>query len=244
MNSRTAVVLGASGMVGGFCLKALLESPDYGRVVVMARRAVPVPSDPKLTLKVVDFDHLSAADFAGANDIFCALGTTIRKAGTQEAFRRVDLDYPLAAAKLGLSAGASQFLLVSSAGADAASKNFYLHTKGELEHELGQLVQKPPEMAEKTPEKITGEQKPGQAGYKALHIFRPGLLLGKREEVRPGERFASRIAPFINFTLWGPLRHYRSIAAETVGRAMVGAAMQDTSGTIFYEYDQIRKLGE
>ncbi|MFI5103525.1 MAG: NAD(P)H-binding protein [Terriglobales bacterium] len=220
MNSRTAVLLGASGMVGGFCLKALLESPDYGRVVVITRRAVPVPSDPKVTLKVVDFDHLSAAVFAGANDIFCALGTTIRKAGTQEAFRRVDLEYPLAAAKLGLSAGATQFVLVSSAGADAASKNFYLHTKGELEHKLGEL------------------------GYRALKLFRPGLLLGKREEVRPGERFASRIAPLLNLTLWGPLRHYRSIAAETVGRAMVGAATQDQSGTIFYEYDQIRKLGE
>ncbi|MBZ5533991.1 MAG: oxidoreductase [Acidobacteriia bacterium] len=220
MNSRTAVLLGSSGMVGGFCLTALLESPDYGRVVVMARRAFPVPSDPKVTLKVVDFDHLSAADFAGANDLFCALGTTIRKAGTQEAFRRVDLEYPLAAAKHGLRAGATQFLLVSSAGADAASKNFYLHTKGELEQKLGEL------------------------GYRALKIFRPGLLLGKREEVRPGERFASRIAPFINFTLWGPLRHYRSIAAETVGRAMVGAATQDQSGTSFYEYDQISKLAE
>lgn len=244
MNSRTALILGASGMVGGFCLKALLESPDYGRVVVMARRAVPVPSDTKLTLKVVDFDHLSAADFAGANDVFCALGTTIRKAGSQEAFRRVDLDYPLAAAKHGLSAGATQFLLVSSAGADVDSKNFYLHTKGELEEKLGELAQKTPEIEQKTPEQKPGEQKPGQVGYKALHIFRPGLLLGKREEVRPGERFASRIAPFLNFTLWGPLRHYRSIAAETVGRAMVGAAAQDQSGTIFYEYDQIRKLAE
>ncbi len=220
MSTRAAVLLGASGMVGGFCLQALLDSRDYGRVVVMTRRQLALAANPKLEQKIVSFDALSAADFAGANDIFCALGTTIRKAGTQEAFQRVDLEYPLAAARQGLSAGATQFLLVSSAGADAAAKNFYLRTKGELEEKLGEL------------------------GYKALKIFRPGLLLGKREEVRPGERFASRIAPFLNLTLWGPLRHYRSIAAETVGRAMVSAAMQDQSGTIFYEYDQISKLTE
>ena len=220
MTTRTALILGASGMVGGFCLKALLESTDYGSVVVLSRRALALAAHPKLVQRVVSFDKLSAADFAGANDVFCALGTTIRKAGTQEAFRRVDLEYPLAAAKQGLSAGAKQFLLVSSAGADAASKNFYLHTKGELEQKLGEL------------------------GYRALHIFRPGLLLGKREEVRPGELLATRIAPFVNLTLWGPLRHYRSIRAETVGKAMVAAAAQGKTGTVIYEYDDIKKLGE
>jgi uncharacterized protein YbjT (DUF2867 family) len=220
MTTRTALILGASGMVGGFCLKALLDSPEYGSVIVMTRRELALAMHPKLTQKIVNFDSLTATDFAGAQDIFCALGTTIRKAGSQEAFRRVDLEYPLAAAKQGLSAGARQFLLVSSAGADAASKNFYLHTKGELEQKLGEL------------------------GYQALHIFCPGLLLGKREEVRPGELLATRIAPFVNLTLWGPLRHYRSIRAETVGKAMVAAAAQGKSGTVIYEYDEIRKLGE
>lgn len=220
MSTRTAVLLGASGMVGGFCLKSLLDSRDYRRVVVMTRRELALPANSKLEQKIVSFDAMSAADFAGANDVFCALGTTIRKAGSQEAFQRVDLEYPLAAAMQGLSAGATQFLLVSSAGADAAAKNFYLRTKGELEQKLGEL------------------------GYKALHIFRPGLLLGKREEVRPGELFATKIAPLVNLTLWGPLRHFRSIAAEAVGQAMVAAASQGKTGTLHYEYDQIRRLAE
>lgn len=218
MSKRTAVLLGASGMVGGFCLKALLQSEEYGRVVVMSRRELALAANPKLEKKIVNFDALTANDFAGANDIFCALGTTIRKAGSQEAFQRVDLEYPVAAARQGRSAGATQFVLVSSAGADATAKNFYLRTKGDLEQKLGEL------------------------GYQGLHIFRPGLLLGQREEVRPGERFATRIAPFINMTLWGPLRHYRSIAGEAVGNAMVVAASQSTTGTTYYEYDQIRRL--
>lgn len=218
MFTRTAVLLGASGMVGGHCLKALLESPHYGRIVAMLRRELELGSNPKLQQKLVNFDALKAADFTGVDDIFCALGTTMRQAGSQEAFQRVDLEYPLAAARQGLGAGARQFVLVSSAGGDAKSKNFYLHTKGELELRLGEL------------------------GYKSLHIFRPGLLLGARKEVRPMELFATRIAPLINLTLWGPLRHYRSIAAASVGKAMVAAAVQAAPGTTFYEYDQIRRL--
>jgi uncharacterized protein YbjT (DUF2867 family) len=166
----------------------------------------------------VDFDHLSPVDFAGAQDIFCALGTTIRKAGSQDAFLRVDLEYPLTCAKQALAAGATQFVLVSSAGAKADAKNFYLHAKGELEDKLANL------------------------GYPSLHIFRPGLLLGHREEVRPGEKFATRIAPLLNLTLWGPMRHYRAIAAEKVGRAMVAAAVQGKLGKVIYEYDAIEKL--
>jgi len=225
MTERKAVLVGASGMVGGFCLKILLESPQYASVVVLLRRELVLPKDvggtqQKLTQKIVDFDHLSPADFAGANDIFCALGTTMRKAGSQEEFLRVDLEYPLMAAKHALAAGATRFILVSSAGARAAAKNFYLHTKGELEDKLTDL------------------------GYSSLHIFRPGLLLGKREEVRPGEQFATRIAPLFNLTLWGPMRHYRSISAEKVGKAMVTAAVLGASGTNIYEFDAIEKLAE
>ena len=215
---KTAVLLGASGMVGGSCLRALLDDPAYSSVVALVRRELAGASDPRLRQKVVDFDKLGAEDFAGATDVFCALGTTIRTAGTQDAFRRVDLEYPLAAAKLSKEVGARQFLLVSSVGADAASKNFYLRTKGELEVELRKLE------------------------LPALHIFHPGLLLGKREERRPGERFAQKIAPALNLTLWGPLRRYRSIAAETVARAMVAAAKLEKRGTWVYEYEEMVRI--
>ena len=215
---RHAILLGASGLVGGFCLQALLAETVYSRIVVLTRRKVKAGLHPQLIQKTVDFENLSASDFAKADDIFCALGTTIKKAGSKEAFRRVDLTYPLTAARLGHAAGAKQFVLVSSAGADPRSKNFYLRTKGELEEEIGKL------------------------GYQALHIFRPSLLLGQREEFRFGERVAQWLAPALNAVMVGRFRRYRAIDAAAVGKAMVGAAREESNGTFVHEYDAILKL--
>jgi uncharacterized protein YbjT (DUF2867 family) len=219
MNFRTAVLLGSSGLVGRYCLRALLESDDWNKVRVLARRDLGLASHSKLEQKVVaDMGKLTPADFAGASDVFCATGTTIRKAGSQEEFRRIDHEMPLAAARAALAAAAQQFVLVSSVGADPESKNFYLRTKGELERDVLQLK------------------------FRAIHILRPGLLLGHRAEFRPGERIATRMAPVLNLTLYGSLKRYRSIAAEKVGQAMVGAAKQEESGTFVYEYDDIVRL--
>jgi uncharacterized protein YbjT (DUF2867 family) len=215
---KTAILLGASGLVGGSCLQALIEDPHYAHVTALNRRAPTRPAHRKLAQKVANFEALIPADFQGADDIFCALGTTIRKAGSQEAFRRVDLEYPLAAARAARQAGATQFVLVSSVGADAASKNFYLRTKGEVERELAKV------------------------GFRALNVFRPSLLLGKREEFRFGERMMTALAPVFNLAMLDGLRRYRAISAAVVGRAMVAAAGQDKTGTSFYEYDQIVEL--
>jgi uncharacterized protein YbjT (DUF2867 family) len=212
---RNALLLGASGLVGGFCLQALLADSNYSRIVVLGRRPLPIAANRRVAQKTITFDNLSANDFSGANDVFCAFGTTIRKAGSQEAFRRVDLDYPLAAARLARQAGARQLLLVSSVGADPMSKNFYLRTKGALEQEIAQL------------------------GFGALHIFRPSLLLGKRAEFRRGERIVQTAAPLLNVFMVGGLRHYRAIAAATVGKAMVKAAQQGEQGTFIHEHDEI-----
>jgi uncharacterized protein YbjT (DUF2867 family) len=217
-SARSAVLLGASGLVGGYCLQTLLADSRYARIVLLGRRELVAARHPRLTQKVVDFDALRQSDFEGADEVFCALGTTIRKAGSQQAFHRVDVDYPLAAARLSRQAGEKQFLLVSSVGADAAAKNFYLKTKGELEQEIGKL------------------------GFKAFHIFRPSLLLGKREEFRLGERIAMATMPVLNFVMVGGLRRYRAISAATVGKAMVAAARQEEGGVNVYEYDEIRKL--
>lgn len=211
-------MLGASGLVGGFCLEALLADHFYERIILLNRRELSVPSDPCVHQKVIDFENLTPADFGGADDAFCALGTTIRKAGSQEAFRRVDRDYPLAAAKAAHQAGARQFLLVSSVGADAGAKNFYLRTKGELEEELKKL------------------------DFGALHIFRPSLLLGRREEFRLGERLTMPLAPALNLFLFGGLRRYRAISAANVGKAMVAAAGRGGSGALVYHYDEIISL--
>lgn len=215
---RNALLLGATGLVGGFCLQALIADSSYDRIAVLGRRPLPIAANPRVAQKTITFDNLSAEDFSGVNDVFCAFGTTIRKAGSQEAFRRVDLDYPLAAARLARQAGARQFLLVSSVGADPGSKNFYLRTKGELEQEISQL------------------------GFGALHIFRPSLLLGKRAEFRRGESVVQMAAPLLNLFVFGGLRRYRAIPAATVGKAMVKAAQQGEQGTFIHEYDQIIRL--
>jgi uncharacterized protein YbjT (DUF2867 family) len=218
INGKTAILMGASGLVGGFCLQGLLAEPEYARLVLLNRRELPLPPHPGLSQKIVSFASLNPNDFAGADDIFCAFGTTIRKSGSQEAFRRVDMEYPLAVAREASHAGAEQLLLVSSVGADQKSKNFYLRTKGELEQEIGKL------------------------GFRAVHIFRPSLLLGNRPEFRLGERVVQAIAPLLNLGMIGGLQRYKAIPAATVGKAMAAAAKQGGSGTFIYEYDEIVRL--
>ncbi len=218
MSSRTAVVLGASGLVGGFCLRALVDDADYTRVLTFGRRELPPLTRAKVSQRVADLGSLSAEDFRGAQDVFSALGTTIRKAGSQESFRKIDFELPLRAAEEALKAGAEQFVVVSSVGADPQSKNFYLRTNGELEQELAKLP------------------------FRAVHILRPSLLIGKRQEFRLGESIATIIAPALDLLALGPLRKYHSMRAEIVGKAMVSAAKQGTSGTSVYEYDQIIRL--
>jgi uncharacterized protein YbjT (DUF2867 family) len=220
MNSRTAVVLGASGLVGGFCLKALVDDADYSRVLTFGRRELPAQmTRAKVTQRVADLASLNAEDFRGAQDVFSALGTTIRKAGSQAAFRQVDLELPLRAAREAVKAGAEQFVVVSSVGADPTSKNFYLRTKGELEQELARLP------------------------FRAVHILRPSLLIGKRQEFRLGETIAIKIAPLLDLLTLGSLRRYHSIRAETVGKAMLVTAKLRTTGTHVYEYEEIVRLG-
>lgn len=218
MNSRTAVVLGASGLVGGFCLRALVDDPDYTRVVTFGRRELPSLTRAKVAQRVADLGTLTTEDFQGAQDVFCALGTTIRKAGSEEAFRHVDLDLPLRAAGEALKAGAEQFVVVSSVGADAASKNFYLRTKGEMERELAKLP------------------------FRAIHILRPSLLIGKRPEFRLGETIGMKIAPVLDLLTFGPLRKYHSMQAEIAGKAMAGAAKSGKHGVFIYEFDPIVTL--
>jgi uncharacterized protein YbjT (DUF2867 family) len=195
-----------------------VDDPDYAKVVTFGRRELPALTRAKVAQRIVDLASLTAEDFRGVRDVFCALGTTIRKAGSQEAFRKVDLELPLRAAQEAAKAGVEQFVVVSSVGADAASKNFYLRTKGELEAELARLP------------------------FRAVHILRPSLLIGKRPEFRLGERLAITIAPALDILTLGKLRKYHSIHAEAVGRAMVGAAKSGRDGVSIYDFDPILTL--
>jgi uncharacterized protein YbjT (DUF2867 family) len=217
-SDRTAVLLGGSGLVGGFCLRALVDHPAYTRVMLFGRRQLPAITRAKVSQRIGDLTTFTADDFRGGQDLFSALGTTIRKAGSQAEFRRVDMEMPLHLASEAAKAGAEQLVIVSSVGADPGSKNFYLRIKGELEQQLAALP------------------------FKGIHILRPSLLMGKRTEFRLGEALGMAIAPALDLLTFGPLRRYHSIKAELVGRAMVGAARSGKSGTYIYEYEDIVKL--
>ncbi|MBX3259199.1 MAG: NAD-dependent epimerase/dehydratase family protein [Labilithrix sp.] len=196
--SRRALVLGATGLVGGRAVAHLVDSPAYERVTCLVRRATLATSD-VLRERVVDFAKLTADDVEPADDLYCAIGSTMKKAGSREAFRRVDLELPLRVAELAVAAGVKRIALVSSVGASAEAKSFYLRTKGELEDALAALP------------------------LTALHVMRPSLLLGDREESRPGEAIATVLARAANGLLVGGLRRWRAIDVDDVGRAMVAA---------------------
>jgi uncharacterized protein YbjT (DUF2867 family) len=160
----TALLVGATGLVGAQCLRLLAQEPAVGAVRVLVRRPLPAASA-KVQVCVADFDRLaSQPDVFKADWVFCALGTTIRKAGSQAAFRQVDFDYPLQVAQLAKAQGASRFMLVSALGADARSRVFYSRVKGELEEAVAAI------------------------GFESVTFARPSLLAGEREEVRFGER--------------------------------------------------------
>ena len=172
MATRIALVAGATGLVGRECLRLLAKNAEVEEVRALVRR--PLPADIR-ALGVrecrTDFDRMDEhPDWFQVDWVFCALGSTIRQAGSQDAFRRVDLDYPLAIAQAARTAGARHFLLVSAVGADANSSIFYSRIKGELEQAVSQL------------------------GYPSLTIARPSLLLGDRSPPRIGEELAKRLA--------------------------------------------------
>ena len=216
MSARIALIAGANGLVGGECLRRLLEHPDYGRVIALLRRPLSV-TNARLEQRIVDFDRLDFDPTPGA-DVFCALGTTIHKAGSQAAFRAVDYGYVKALAERTAAAGAGQFVLVSAVDANPRSGNFYLRVKGEIEESVSALP------------------------FASVHCFRPSFLLGEREEQRFGERIGTTLARSVAFALVGRLRRYRPIAAATVGAAMVRAAASARLGTHIYHYDEIRAL--
>ena len=218
-DGRSALVLGATGLVGGLCLDLLLEDPAWSRVAVLARR----PSGrthPRLAEVVADFERLEAHAEAFAVDaVFCCLGTTIRKAGSQEAFLRVDHDYPVAAARLASARGARRFLLVTALGADAGSRVFYNRVKGEVERDVSALP------------------------FEGVALLRPSLILGDRAERRTAEALAQRLAPLAAPLLVGPLRKYRAIDATAVARAMVRLAKDGFRGVRVVENDEIASIG-
>ncbi len=200
-----SIVAGATGLVGSLILREL-----HGDATALVRRPSGIPGE-----RVIDFEKLGDVEIPPGAHVYCALGSTIKKAGSQEAFRRVDFDYPKLLAQAAARAG-GKFMLVSSVGADAKSPNFYLRVKGELEEAIRAM-------------RLT-----------AFHAFRPSFLIGERAENRPLEKIGIPIARAAGFLI--PTK-YRAIEASTVAKAMVAAARSDVTGDHVYHYDEIRKLG-
>jgi uncharacterized protein YbjT (DUF2867 family) len=215
--NKVALIAGSSGLTGGFLLEMLLAAPEYREVIAYVRKRSGL-EHPKLREVVMDWDQLDAP--VPADDVFCCLGTTIKKAGSQEAFRKVDYDYPLHLAELQLQGGSQQFLLVSAIGADAQSSIFYSRVKGELEEAL-----------QKT-------------GYKCLQIFRPSFIAGHRKESRPGERIGLAIFTFLSPLFIGPLKKYAPIPAEHIARAMYRAAQKNNAGNFIYDSAETDAMGK
>jgi uncharacterized protein YbjT (DUF2867 family) len=169
---RIVLLLGATGLVGGKILEQLVRDDDVHEIRVIVRRSMAnARIAPKVRELVTDFEALERhVGWLGVDQIFCALGTTLRKAGSRQAFRRVDLDYPMIVARHAHRQGARQFLLVSSMGADAGSRIFYTRVKGELEDAVRAV------------------------GFHAVTIARPSFLAGRREESRIGEAVVTRLA--------------------------------------------------
>jgi uncharacterized protein YbjT (DUF2867 family) len=216
---RTALVAGASGLVGGHLTRLLLRHPAYGRVVTIGRRGMPTPN-PKHTHHVVNFDQLEdARDRLAADDVFCALGTTIKQAGSKPAFERVELEYVRALARQSRLAGARQFVLVSSYGANPSALAFYSRVKGEAERAVA------------------------VEPFAGIYIARPPLLLGERDEDRPGERAAEVVLGALAPILRGPLADLRPIQAEVLARALVGIAANGLGGVRVYPPRLLHRLG-
>jgi uncharacterized protein YbjT (DUF2867 family) len=218
--STVALIAGATGLVGRNCLADLLREPTYDRVVALVRRPLP-HEDPKLEQRIVDFDALGTAgsEIPEARDVFCCLGTTMRQAGSEAAFRRVDYTYVVSLAGLALGHGARQFLLVSSLGADPRSRIFYSRVKGETEAAIMALP------------------------FEGRQIFRPSILVGERAEHRPGEHTGIAVMGAMSFALVGPLRRFRPIQAATVARAMVRVARDAPRGVNVFPSNEIERLG-
>lgn len=190
---RTALVAGPTGLVGSALIRRLLAVPTAGPVLAVSRR--PLSDHPQLTvLPVPDGGALQLP--VAVDDFYCALGTTLKRAGSRQAFRAIDVDLVIALAKAARSAGAQRAVVVSAIGANPRSTSFYLRCKGEMEAAVATL------------------------GFHSLHFMQPSLLMGERTEHRWGEGVAQRLAPLYAPLLVGGLSRYRPVSGETVAARM------------------------
>lgn len=218
MNKINVAIIGATGLVGSLLLERLAQSNDVQSIKAITRK--PLTKVPYKTENIViDFNRMQEYAHEITADVFiCCLGTTIKAAGTQDAFHRVDYDYVIQFAKIAEQNHAKKFQVVSAMGADASSSVFYNRTKGEMEKKLKEL---------KIPQ---------------IEIFQPSLILGERKDKRAFEDIAQNLAPKLNFLFKGPLEKYRPIKATDIAAAMAKTSLQSKAGQFTYSSNQIQNL--
>lgn len=215
MQIHTVSLLGATGLIGQQLLQLLTEDSRYQHIRVLSRRPIAF-AHPKAEVIVLDFEDEEAvrAALAGSQQIFCSVGTTqARVKGDLAAYRKVDYDIPARAARLGSESGCQHFSLVTSVGADPGSKNFYLQLKGAVE----EAVQ--------------------QQGIPSVAIFRPSMLLGKRQEFRPAERLGQLLMQPLAFLTPAA---FKPIAGRDVARAMLAFSQKQLPGAHIYHYTEMQ----
>jgi uncharacterized protein YbjT (DUF2867 family) len=213
--AKTALLAGSTGLIGGQVLELLLNDDRYSPVIAISRKSLSI-THPKLINIVCELKDLpSLQDQLKADDVFCCLGTTIKKAKSKENFRAVDFDAPLALAKISKEQGARKYLLISSLGANKSSGIFYNGVKGEVEEAIEQV------------------------SFESFHILRPSLLLGLRQEERTGEDAAKFIYKVFGFLV---PKKYRAIESLRVAKAMIALAREDQKGAFIHESDELQNF--
>lgn len=238
ISNRTALLIGASGLVGSFCLKLLLERPEYDKVIALVRRPLDI-THPKLEQSVMNFDKLAKfktekylseqsqteeykfeeyQSIIRGNDIYCCIGTTFLKSPKKADYYKVDFTYPYQIAKIAKANGAEQFSLISALSASLKSPFFYSRVKAELEKAIMDL------------------------NFRSVYIFRPSFLIGQRKESRPIEKIGVIFLKVLSPVLIGRLRKFRPIKAEKVADAMVQISIKHEIGCHIYESHEIENL--
>ncbi|SDZ66837.1 Uncharacterized conserved protein YbjT, contains NAD(P)-binding and DUF2867 domains [Evansella caseinilytica] len=219
---KKAVVAGATGLIGHHLVQELIRSGCYDTIRILTRRETSFAEHERIDERVVDFEQLEnhAELLRGIDDVFVCLGTTMKKAKSRKKFMKVDYTYPLKMASLAEKEKVTRFLIISSIGADRESRFFYSRVKGKLEEALVLL------------------------DFRSLHIFRPSLLTGKRQEFRFGEKVALWMSKPLSALLIGPYEKFRPIKGKYVALTMCAAAQENSSGVHIYESDKIRHLAK
>jgi uncharacterized protein YbjT (DUF2867 family) len=218
MEKRNALIAGATGLVGNAILQQLLADDQYEQIIIITRKPTGIIY-PKLVELQLDFDKIEMLKPGfQVDEVFCALGTTIKTAGSQDAFYKVDYTYVLNLGKWCAENGVRRFMVVSAMGANAKSGIFYNRVKGEMELSVSEL------------------------NIRQKMIFRPSLLMGNRKEKRAGEKFAQVVMGGLGFLFAGSLLKYKPIDADMVAKAMIKASRQDVDEFRIYDSGEMQRM--